>query len=91
MAARNITYSIRIKRSAEKEMDQLPAKVFQAARSAILNLETTPRPEGSKKLRGFDKCRLRLGDDRILYTIDDLARIVEIMAIGHRKDVYRGL
>ena len=84
-------YSIRIKRSAEKEMDGLPRAVFERVRNAILRLETNPRPPASKKLRGVDDYRLRVGDYRILYTVDDTRRLVEVSAIGHRREVYRGL
>jgi mRNA interferase RelE/StbE len=82
-------YSIRIKRSAEKEMDTLTANVFERVTEAILSLEANPRPLGSKKLRGVDEYRLRVGDYRVLYLVNDVRRIVEIMAVGHRRDVYR--
>ncbi|MBN1345940.1 MAG: type II toxin-antitoxin system RelE/ParE family toxin [Phycisphaerae bacterium] len=57
----------------------------------LLNLETNPRPRGSKRLRGGDEYRLRVGSYRILYTVDDSGQVVEIIAVGHRRDVYRGL
>jgi mRNA interferase RelE/StbE len=81
-------YLVRIKRSAEREMDRLPRQVFDRVAAAILALENDPRPRGFKKLRGTDESRLRVGDYRILYTIDDAQRVV---AVGHRRDVYRGL
>ncbi len=84
-------YEVRVKRSTEKEMDRLPAKTHDRVAESILNLENNPRPPGCKKLRGVDEYRLRVGSYRILYVIDDLNRIVEIMAVGHRRDVYRGI
>lgn len=84
-------YTVLIKRSAEKEMNRLVAKTFERITKAILNLESDPRPAGSKKLRGMEDYRLRVGQYRILYSIDDRERIVEIMAVGHRRDVYRGI
>ena len=83
-------YVVRIKRSAEKELDKLPKKLAQAIDAAILRLELEPRPGGSKRLRGSDAYRIRHGDYRVLYIIDDKTRVVQITAIGHRKEVYRG-
>jgi mRNA interferase RelE/StbE len=85
------SYQIRIKRSAEKEMDRLPSQIFHRVADAILKLETNPRQPGTKKLRGVDEYRLRVGPYRALYTIDDSSRIVEIFAVGHRREVYREL
>ena len=84
-------YTVRIKRSAEKEMDRLPPKMFDRLAEVILGLETDPRPHGSKKLRGVQEYRLRVGAYRIVYTVDDARRVVEVAAVGHRRDVYRGL
>ncbi len=83
-------YAVTIRRSAEKEMDALPADVFERIANAILELEEDARPHGSKKLRGVDEYRIRVGAYRILYCVDDTERIVEVMAVGHRQDVYRG-
>ncbi len=84
-------YTVRIKRSAEKEMDRLPAPTFDRVTQAILRLERDPRPPGSHKLRGMQDYRLRVGQYRILYAIDDRKRVVEVIAVGHRRDVYRGI
>ena len=85
------SYVVRIKRSAEKELDKLPKKIAKAIGAIVLKLELEPRPRGSKRLRGSDAYRIRHGNYRILYFIDDQARIVQITAIGHRKEVYRGI
>lgn len=90
MGRRSI-YTVRIKRSAEKEMDRLPGNTFDRVAEVILGLETDPRPHGSKKLRGLQAYRLRIGAYRILYTINDARRVIEIVAVGHRRDVYRDL
>ena len=84
-------YTIHIKRSAEKEMDRLPARTFKRVTQAILRLERNPRSPGAQKLRGVQDYRLRVGQYRILYAIDDRKRVVEIIAVGHRRDVYRGI
>lgn len=65
------SYSVLIKRSAEKEMDSLPASVFDRVVESIRALEIDPRPHGSRKLRGMEQYRLRVGTYRILYTVDD--------------------
>ncbi len=82
-------YTARIKPAAEKEMDRLPATVFDRVADVILQLESEPRPHGSQKLRGTEAYRVRVGSYRILYTVDDGLRIVEIYSVGHRRDVYR--
>ena len=84
-------YTVLIKRSAEKEMDRLPTSAFSRMAEAILKLEREPRTKGSKKLRGAQDYRLRVGQYRILYSIDDDACVVEIIAVGHRREVYRRL
>ena len=84
------SHTILIKRSAEKEMDRLPEKVFERVAKTILALESNPRPRGCAKLRGVEEYRLRVGSYRILYTVDDENCRIEIMAVGHRREVYRG-
>ena len=84
-------YTVRIKRSAEREMDRLHPEVFQRLAAAILQLETKPRPRNCKKLRGVEEYRLRVGAYRVLYTVDDKERIVNILSVGHRSEVYRGI
>ena len=84
-------YTVRIKRSAEKELNALPDRTFERLAQAILKLEREPRPPGSKKLRGVEDYRLRVGQYRILYSVDDRQRVVVVSAVGHRRDVYRGI
>jgi mRNA interferase RelE/StbE len=82
-------YAVHVKRSAEKELDALPARARNRISQQLLALEADPRPHGVEKLRGQEAYRLRVGDYRVLLTIDDTARIVTIHAVGHRRDVYR--
>ena len=82
-------YQVLIKRSAEKELDALPANVRDRIVARLLALEGNPRPSGTKKLQGEESYRLRVGDYRVLYTVDDPQRAVTIYAIGHRREVYR--
>ena len=82
-------YKVRIVRTAEKEMDKLPRAIHTRISRRILSLEDNPRPRGVKKLGRREEYRLRVGDYRVLYTIDDKDSIVTILAVGHRREVYR--
>lgn len=83
------SYSLRIKRSAEKELRIVPKEDLPRVIERIQSLAVNPRPPGHQKLSGHDQYRIRQGDYRILYTIDDPGRVVEIIKIGHRREVYR--
>ena len=82
-------YEIRIVHAAEKEMDKLPRAIHMRISSRILSLEDNPRPGSAKKLSGREEYRLRVGDYRVLYTIDDRNKVVTIFAVGHRREAYR--
>ena len=82
-------YEVRIIRTAEKEMDKLPKAIHPHISRRILSLEDNPRPRGAKKLSGREEYRLRVGDYRVLYTIDDKGCVVTVFAVGHRREVYR--
>ena len=83
-------YNIEIKKSAAKEIENLPKRELQIVLHKIHSLTENPRPHGCEKLSGQDKYRVRCGDYRILYTIADVVLIVCVVKVGHRKDVYRG-
>jgi mRNA interferase RelE/StbE len=83
------SYTIRIKASAEREMASVPKAMRHTISQKILDLETNPRPQGCKKLSGRKEYRVRVGDYRVLYVVDDAATSIEIVAVGNRKDVYR--
>lgn len=78
-------------RSASKELDRLPERDFAAIRRKLQALSANPRPAGVEKLTGEDAWRVRVGDYRIVYTIDDPTRIVAVLFIDHRRNVYRRL
>lgn len=82
-------YEVLILKSAEREMDRLPPATHTRISKRILSLEDNPRPRGTKKLSGREEYRLRVGDYRVLYAIDDTDSIVTIFAVGHRREVYR--
>ncbi len=83
------SYSLFVKRSAAKELESVATKDRRRIVDRIQALGTEPRPPGVEKLSGAEKYRVRQGDYRILYTIDDAARTVIVVKIGHRRDVYR--
>ena len=83
-----MSYEVRIARSAEKEMKRLRGMVHTRISRRILSLVENPRPRGVRKLSGREEYRLRAGDYRILYVIDDRNHAIVILAVGHRRDVY---
>jgi mRNA interferase RelE/StbE len=84
-----MTYQVVIQRPAEKELDALEKPVHKRIVTHLLALEEEPRAAGVKKLQGQESYRLRVGDYRILYTIDDKSKKIFVMAVGHRREVYR--
>ena len=82
-------YNVLIKRSAAKELEGLPPKIRRQVAAKVAGLAVTPRPQGVEKLSGQEKYRIRQGDYRVLYSIDDTAETVMVVEIGHRRDVYR--
>jgi mRNA interferase RelE/StbE len=83
------SYELLIKRSAAKELAALPPTYRRRIATRIQQLSAAPRPPGVEKLSGAEQYRVRQGDYRVLYEIDDGERTVTIVRIGHRKDVYR--
>jgi len=82
-------YSLEIKPSAQKELDELEDPVFARIDTKILALASDPRPAGCKKLKGYkDQWRIRVGDYRVIYIIDDDSKTVTVTHVAHRRDVY---
>ena len=84
-----MTYTVILQAGAEKEFLKLPVVVQKRMRKRLLLLEQQPRSRGSVKLRQEGCFRIRVGNYRILYDIHDKERRVVVLAIGHRRDVYR--
>jgi mRNA interferase RelE/StbE len=84
-----VTYSVLILRRAQRELAGLASDVYVRIRDAIQALAQDPRPQGHLKLTGRNGFRLRIGDYRVIYEIDDEQRVVTILHIGHRRDVYK--
>jgi len=71
-----------------KEFESLPSTVIERIREEIRSLRSEPRQAGVKKLHGRPEHRARVGDYRIIYTIDDRERVIDISAISHRSNAY---
>jgi len=84
-----MNYSLFILQRAQKELAQLNAGAFARVRDAIRELANDPRPPGCLKLTGRDGWRLRVGEFRVIYEIDDEHRLVTVLNVGHRRDAYR--
>ncbi len=84
-----MTYTLLILPSAQKDCDRLDKTVYKRVRKAIFHLEKEARPSGCKKLIGNDGYRIRVGDYRILYRIEDKSRRIFIYRVKHRGEAYR--
>jgi mRNA interferase RelE/StbE len=85
-----LSYQVLVERHALKELTKLPANISVRVSAAIDDLRAQPRPHNSKKLAGSrHQWRVRVGDYRILYEINDKSREVRVYAIGHRREIYR--
>ena len=83
------SYRLLVKPSAVKEIEALPRQDRPRIVTKISSLARDPRPPGCEKLSGRDQYRLRHGDYRILYEIQDLDLVVVVVKVGHRREVYR--
>jgi mRNA interferase RelE/StbE len=84
-------YKIEIRRRAQRGLDKLPKSDFQAAVEAIKDLAQTPRPRGIEKVKTTGLWRIRRGDYRIVYAIDDKESLITVVCVGHRREIYRAL
>mgnify|MGYP001191304826 CR=1 FL=1 len=82
-------YTVVLTSKAKRQLDKFPDDVVNAIIKTLESLETNPRPLGCKKLKGREGYRIRTGNYRIIYDIIDEVLIIEIIAIGHRKEIYR--
>ena len=83
-------YDLRYLPSIARDLRGLPKTDVRRILAKAEKLRTDPYPPGFKKLAGQDRYRLRQGDYRILYTVNDAQVLVEVVKIGHRRDAYRG-
>lgn len=81
-------YQVTIRPRAAKTLEKINDPVYSSIKKAIFSLGDDPRPHGYKKLKGRDGYRIRVGDYRIIYDIFDNILTVDVVALGHRKDIY---
>ena len=84
-------YKIELRRRAQRSLDRLPKGDFNAVLGAVKGLANSPRPKGVEKIKSAGLWRIRRGDYRIVYSIDDSQKTVAILRIGHRREIYRSL
>lgn len=84
------SYEVRIKPSALKELEAIGTKADRRRLvQRIRDLAGNPRPAGGEKLTGQERYRVRQGWYRIVYSVDDARRVVVVVKVGHRRDIYR--
>lgn len=82
-------YNVVLTQTAEKELRRLPSRVIEKIVIVLKSLEENPRPAGCKKLKGYKNLwRIRVGDYRLIYAIEEVIMLVDVREIGHRKDIY---
>ncbi len=81
-------YQLTIKPKAAKVLEKINEPNYSRIKTAIYSLANDPRPLGCKKLKGRDGYRIRVGEYRIIYDIFDKILTIDVVALGHRKDVY---
>lgn len=82
-------YKVKIIPNAQKDLDKLQDKAFNKIKSEIISLSKNPRPHGILKFTNEEGYRIRIGDYRVLYRIDEKFKEIFIYRIKHRKEVYR--
>jgi len=81
-------YRVVINKQAFKVLQKINDPEYSSIKKAIYNLADNPRPNGYKKLKGTDAYRIRVGDYRVIYEIIDKILLVDVIDVGHRKDIY---
>ena len=84
-----MNYEVFFLRRAQKALSKIRGDDYERLRMAIEELGEEPRPRGSRKLSGREGWRIRVGEYRVLYEIDEGAREVTVLDVGHRRDIYR--
>jgi mRNA interferase RelE/StbE len=81
-------YSLSFSRQAIKDLEKLNEPFYSNIKQAIFDLTENPRPHGYIKLKGRTGYRIRVGNYRVIYDIFDALLVVDVITIGHRKDIY---
>lgn len=83
-----MAYNVTIKKRAIKALQKINEPYYSNIKKAIYSLANNPRPAGYKKLNGRDGYRIRVADYRIIYDVFDDVLVVDVIELGHRKDIY---
>ena len=83
-----MAYTLSFSKQSIKELEKINEPYYSNIKQAIIDLTQNPRPHGYIKLKGRDGYRIRVGTYRVIYEIFDTELIIDIITIGHRKDVY---
>ncbi|MBK7108186.1 MAG: type II toxin-antitoxin system RelE/ParE family toxin [Chitinophagales bacterium] len=83
-----MAYTVTIKKQAIKILEKVNEPYYTNIKEAIYNLANNPRPKGCKKLKGREGYRIRVNDYRIIYEIFDSTLLVDVIDLGHRKNIY---
>jgi mRNA interferase RelE/StbE len=81
-------YTVLLSKRAQKQLDKLIDVVVKPILLAIEKLGDNPRPHGFKKLKGRNGYRIRIGDYRVIYEVNDNVLLVDVIEVGNRKDIY---
>jgi len=84
-----MAYQVEISKTVIKYLEKLPLDIYNRLKKTILDLEENPRPHGCEKMSGKNAYRIRVGDYRIIYKIEDKILLITIIDAGHRREVYR--
>ncbi len=83
-----MTYKVILKKQAIKALEKINEPYYSNVKAAIYSLAANPRPAGHRKLKGRDGLSIRVADFRIIYDIFDDVLLVDVINLGHRKDIY---
>ena len=84
------SYQIEYRGSAERELHRIDPQMVPKVVAAVRALAEQPRPSGTRKLAGSEQAyRIRVGDYRVVYTVDDQQKYISVDRVRHRKDAYR--
>ncbi len=84
-----MAYSVGVERRAQKQIARLSTVMRDRVEAALRALADDPRPRGTRELQGREGRRLRVGDYRVVYEVDDDQRVVTVLQVAHRRNVYR--
>ncbi len=86
-----LAYRVEVATRARRDLERLAPALVERLGRVLMALRDDPRPRSSEKLVGLDAYRVRVGDYRVIYEVDDRSRVVIVSRIRHRREVYRKL